>query len=170
MIQQGPIHLGELCRRIGVPNRHARYVLEEGFLPEGVQAGPGHGNHRLLTPSQAFWIAIVLRLKASGVQAPLAARIAEYARQALRLVTREMYLEPHFAPFDGRLETERRWAVEVGDLRYVRLVTDAVPDGAGGFQEFPWVEIGQHKHAPTGFDPMFAIRVNLARIAEVLRA
>src|SRR6185436_545202 len=112
MHSSAPIQLGELCRRLDVPYRHARYVLEEGILPEGVAPDPERGHHRQLAPAQAFWLAIVLKLKQSAVQAPLAARIADFAKQAVRGVTRNLNWEPTFAPFDGALETEGRWYVD----------------------------------------------------------
>ena len=164
-----PMLLGELCRRIGAPPRHARYLLEEGILPAGVEPEPGHGNHRRLSPAQAFWLAIVLRLKASGVQAPLAARIADYAREVVRIVARQFAWDLEFAPFDGGLATSRRWVVEVGDLRYIRLLTDADPDMPGQVHEFPWTEIGPGANAPLDVEPTVSIRVDLARIAALLR-
>src|SRR4051794_14022351 len=97
-----PLLLGELCRRIDANYRDARYLLEQGLLPEGVDPEPGHGHHRRLTPAQAYWLAIVLKLKGSGVRAPLAARIADYAREAVRTVGRGLNWDPGFAPFDGR--------------------------------------------------------------------
>ena len=57
--------VGELCERLDVSYRDARYVLEEGILPKGVDENPGKGDHRDLTNDQAFWLAIVLLLKAS---------------------------------------------------------------------------------------------------------
>src|SRR3954452_17783240 len=122
-----PIQLGELCRRLDVPYRHARYVLEEGILPEGVESEPERGHHRQLTPAQAFWLGIVLKLKQSAVKTPLAARIADFARLAVRSVSQNLAWDPRFSPFDGGLATEGRWYVDVGDLAYIRLATDTNP-------------------------------------------
>jgi hypothetical protein len=139
--------LGELCRRIRVEQRHVRDVLKEGFLPNGVGPQPGPGNHRQLSPAQAFWFAIVLKLKASALRTPLAAEVADYARDALRSFARQLGWDSEFAPFNGRLGTEKWWYVEVGDLQFVRLVSDANPDGGGLVFESPWTELEQEPRA-----------------------
>ncbi|HEX4590287.1 MAG TPA: MerR family transcriptional regulator, partial [Gemmataceae bacterium] len=84
------LQLGELCRRIGVPYRHARYILEQGILPTGVEVNPGWGNHRTLDAAQAFWLAIVLKLKENGVTAPSARKIADFAREGMSVFTRRL--------------------------------------------------------------------------------
>ena len=71
--------LQELCERLGVSYREARYVCEKGWLPPGVEAQPGRGHHRRLTARQAVWLGVVLKLKACGVQTPAAARVAAFA-------------------------------------------------------------------------------------------
>src|SRR4051794_28808773 len=146
MLPSAPIQLGELCRRLDVPYRHARYVLEEGLLPEGVEPDPERGHHRQLTPAQAFWLGIVLKLKQSAVKTPLAARIADFAKEAVRAVTQNLNWERPFSPFDGELETESRWFVDVGDLKYIRLVTDTNP-GVEGLHEFPWRYLDRREEA-----------------------
>src|SRR5262245_45198368 len=115
------MQLGELCRRLDVPYRHARYVLEEGVLPRGVAENPGRGEHRQLDPAQAFWLGIVLMLKRSGVKTPLAGQIANFAREAVRSVAQSLNWEGTFEPFLGRFETQHQWFVDIGDLSYVRL-------------------------------------------------
>ena len=162
-----PIQLGELCRRLDVPYRHARYVLEEGLLPEGVEPDPDRGHHRQLTPAQAFWLGIVLKLKQSAVRTPLAARIADFAKRAVRGVTQNANWERNFSPFDGDLGTENRWYVDVGDLKYIRLATDTHPDYDELF-EFPWSFIDRHEVAQ-GAEPAVLIRVDIARIARLIR-
>jgi hypothetical protein len=162
-----PIPLGELCRRLDVPYRQARYVLERGLLPEGVDPSPDRGHHRRLTPAQAFWLGIVLRLKLAAVQTPLAARVADFAARAVRAVSRNANWDPRFAPFAGDLETQYRWYVDVGDLRYIRLVTDSCPSW-DGLYEFPWLHVDRPEEAP-GAAPAVLIRVDLGLIARRLR-
>lgn len=162
-----PIQLGELCRRLDVPYRHARYVLEEGILPEGVDPDPERGHHRQLTPAQAFWLGIVLKLKQSAVKTPLAARIADFAKEAVRAVTQNLSWEHPFSPFDGKLETENRWYVDVGDLTYIRLATDTNPS-VQGLYEFPWRYVDRRQTAE-GVVPAVLIRVDIARIARLIR-
>jgi len=161
------IRLGELCRRLDVPYRHARYVLEEGILPEGVEPQPERGHHRQLTPAQAFWLGIVLKLKQSAVKTPLAARIADFAKVMVRGVTQNLNWESNFSPFDGKLETESRWYVDVGDLKYIRLATDTNPS-VQGLYTFPWRYVDRHAGAK-GVDPTVLIRVDIAGIARLLR-
>ena len=45
--------LQDLCERLGLSYRDARYICEKGWLPAGVDREPGLGNHRWLTPAQA---------------------------------------------------------------------------------------------------------------------
>jgi hypothetical protein len=111
--------VGELCNRLHVPYRHARYVLEEGILPRGVEESPGRGEHRDLTSSQAFWMGVVLKLKKSGVKTPLAGKIADFARDAVRGVTQNANWEWTFEPFLGRFETSNQWFMDIGDLAHV---------------------------------------------------
>ena len=78
------MRVGELCRRLGVPARQLRYVLEEGHRPPGVADAPGRGDHRELDPAQTFWLAVVLALKQTGVRTPVAARLADRILSACR--------------------------------------------------------------------------------------
>src|SRR5437764_1096762 len=87
------IRIGELCRRLEVPYRHVRYVLERGILPEGVDRSPDRGHHRVLNVPQAFWLGIVLKLKQSGVRAPIAGRVADFAMEGLRGVAQNLNWE-----------------------------------------------------------------------------
>jgi hypothetical protein len=167
MDRPAPMLLGELCRRLDVPYRAARYILEEGLLPEGVDPDPDRGNHRRLSPAQAFWLGIVLKLKLSAIKTPLAAQIADFAKRVVRGVSRNENWDPRFSPFDGDLETEYRWLIDVGDLRYIRLVTDACPSKEGLF-EFPWSHVGRVATAKDA-DPTVLIRVDIGRIARLLR-
>lgn len=159
--------LAEFCRRIDVPYRHARYVLEQGILPAGVADQPGRGEHRDLDPTQAFWLAVVLKLKASGVQAPVAGQVADFVREGVQGITRQLNWDPGFHPFVGRMDTEYRWYVDVGDLSYLRMVTDANPSGGSRLEEFPWVRLGSRKQVKA--DPVVVLRTNLTRLAALLK-
>ena len=167
METSSPILLGELCRRLDVSYRDARYVLEQGLLPAGVDAEPDRGNHRRLTPGQAFWLGIVLKLKESGIKAPLAAKIAEFARRGVKGVSMNIAWDYRFSPFDGHLETEFQWYIDVGDLVHVRVVTDSRP-GNRGLYEFPWCCMDRSA-TPDGFRPTITIRVDISLIARRLR-
>jgi hypothetical protein len=161
------MQVGELCKRLKVPYRHARYVLEQAILPEGVEEKPGRGDHRQLSRAQAFWLGIVLMLKRSGVRAPLAGKIADFARDAVRGVTQNLNWDWTFAPFLGKFESRFRWFVDIGDLEYVRLATTAHP-GHEGVYEFSWSFISQLKTAE-GVAPIVTLRIDLGRLANLLR-
>ena len=75
---------GHFARALKVRDRYARYVLERGFIPEGVAESPGSGEHRDFSPHQAFWLGLVLKLKQSGLKTPLAVQVADYADGAVR--------------------------------------------------------------------------------------
>ena len=161
------MQVGELCRRLGVAYRHARYVLEQDLLPPGVDPAPDRGHHRQFTLGQSFWLGMVLKLKEAGVKAPLAAQLADFAREAVRTVSRHLGWDPSFAPFEGNLTTEHQWFLDIGDRKHVRVVTDACPSGEG-LHAFDWVALGRRR-AAEGVAPVVAIRVDLARLARLLR-
>src|SRR5436190_3591760 len=108
--------VGELCQRLNVPYRHARYVLEEGILPRGVEESPGRGEHRDLTSAQAFWLGIVLKLKQNGIKALLAGKIADFAHEGVRGIGSNLGWDHGFNPFLGKFDTEHQWFVDIGDL------------------------------------------------------
>jgi len=161
--------LGELCRRLDVLPRHAKYVLEEGFVPPGADHEPGTGNHRDLSPAQAFWMGIVLLLKKTGLRTELAARIAAHSLEAVRSVARSLGWDPAFNPIVGKLKTRNRWIVEVGDLKCIRLLTDTNPSGDGELESLAWKELATLRDAKE-FSPLVAIQMDLARIAGLLVA
>src|SRR5690349_5568630 len=99
------MRIGELARKIGVRYRDARYVLEQGHIPKGVEESPGRGEHRQLELKQAFCLALVLLLKANGLRAPLAAQIAEDLRIKVRSIASNLGWDPGFDPFLGKFET-----------------------------------------------------------------
>ena len=157
--------LGELCRRLGVPYRQARYVLEEDILPPGVDPAPNRGNHRQLTVEQAFWLGIVLKLKEAGVKTPLAATMASLTAGIMGKVDLRQY-DPEFEPFRGRLLAKLNWYAELGDLRLIRLRAE---------RERPWkvvfdgtwfpIDGKQSKEKPS---PVVRIQVDLSQIGRLL--
>lgn len=161
------MQVGELCARLDISYRHGRYVLEQGIMPKGVDEAPTRGHHRQLSPGQAFWLGIVLKLKDSGVQAPLAGQIADYAREALQTITQSLGWEPTFEPFGGHFDTRQRWFVDVGDLRYIRLVTDANPSRRGRLDEFAWFPLGNGRTVDAR--PVVIMRLDIVRLAQLLR-
>lgn len=157
--------LGELCRRLGVPYRQARYVLEEDILPPGVDPAPDRGNHRQLTPEQAFWLGMVLKLKEAGMKTPLAATMASLTAGIMGKIDLHKH-DPAFEPFRGRLQAKVNWYAELGDLRLIRLRAErekpphVVFDGAW----FP-IDGKQSKAKPS---PVVRIQVDLSQIGRLL--
>jgi hypothetical protein len=161
------IQLGEFCRRLNDTDRQVRYILEQGFVPRGVPEAPSTGNHRQFEPGHAFWLAMVVKLKQSGVKTPLAARIADRAMDELRRVTQNLSWEWSFDPRAGRFDTVHQYFVEVGDLKLIRFVTDANPS-KDGLYFFPWFPITGRRKPVEEPQPFVVLRLDLTRIAKTL--
>lgn len=159
--------IGELCRRLSIPYRHVRYVLEEGILPPGIEGDPGKGEHRDLDSGQAFWLAVVMKLKQNGLRMALAGEIANLAQRGVQGIAINLAWDREFRPFAGQLQTEHQWYVDIGDLEYLRMATTANPSGGGRLEEHPWVRIADSQAAPQA-RPVVIIRLDLARLAELL--
>lgn len=171
MANTTPIQLGEICERLQIRERDARYVLEHGYVPEGVPESPVSGNHRQFGPGQAFWLGLVLKLKEAGIKTPIAAEIADVATRALRQTTQNLNWDWKFLPDEGRFETERQYYLELGDGEYVQFVTDASPSSSGRLETFGWSRLtrrGKLAAAPHGYQPCVVIRLNLSQIARLL--
>jgi hypothetical protein len=156
------MQLGELCRRLGVPSRHARYVFEQELA--GFESGPGTGHHRQLAPDQAFYLGIVLKLKASGVQAPLAGAIAGLTAGFFQMLDLRKW-DPDFAPFKGQLSTKLDWYLEVADREFYRIFAEREKKIV-----FPgeWLRYDV-RIKPKDVQPSVRIQVNLTRIARLLQ-
>jgi hypothetical protein len=168
-ITSSTIKLQDICRALEVRDRYARYVLERGFIPEGVRESPGSGEHRDFGPHQAFWLGMVLKLKESGLKTPLAVQVANYADGAVRTVAQSLGWDYLFFPKGGRLETEHQYFVEVGDFQYLRLVTDACPSQKDSYM-FDWHHVGKPGAPVEGVRPCVMLRLDLAQIAARLGA
>lgn len=159
------IKLKDLCDRLAVDYDAARYTLARGILPKGVQGGPGRGNHRLFNHAQAFHLAVVLKLKAAGITTTVAGRISEWSRHVQGISCNRGW-DPRFAPFAGKLQTDRQWFLEVGDAQYARIVTDANPSKTG-LDHAPWVDMLVRRERPDA-RPAVIFRVDIALIAHCL--
>ena len=159
------IRLKDLCARLGVDYDESRYALTRGILPKGVEAEPGKGNHRWFDPSQAFYLAVALKLKAAGLPTPLAANLSKWSRH-IQGYAANFSWDPGFAPFMGQFQTTRQWFLDVGDGRYVRLATDARPSHMGLF-ETRWVELDSRKECRDA-KPTIMVRIDIAAIAKLL--
>jgi hypothetical protein len=162
------VQLKDLCRRLNVRDRDARYVLERGFVPDGVDKAPDRGNHRQFDSRQAFWLAMVLKLKQVGLKTPTAAAVANYAEQAVRTVTQNLNWDFSFLPSVGKFDTDHRYFVEVGDGTYIRFVTDANPS-VDGLDFFDWHPVMGARRPVKNVDPCVILRLDLSRIAAMLQ-
>jgi hypothetical protein len=164
--QETCFRLQDLCERLDVDYRDARYICERALLPEGVAREPGRGNHRRLTPAQAVWLGMVLKLKACGINTPKAAQITAFASRIQEFSCNGGW-DPEFAPLSGVFETQHRWYFDVGDARHVRFVTDSCPSKEGLF-EMPWVDMVSRKTVPNAA-PIICIRIDISALARCLR-
>ena len=118
------VQLGEICLRLEVPGARCPVRARAG-VPKGVDGAPNSGNYRQFGPGQAFWLGMVLKLKAIGIQTPLAAKLANDAEESLRAVTHNLGWDWRLRPLAGWFDTEHQYYVEIGDLKPIRLVTGA---------------------------------------------
>jgi len=164
--QTGSFTLQQLCKRLRLSYREARYVCERGWLPKGVDVDPGRGNHRRLTRHQAVWLGVVLKLKACGVRTSQAAEIAGFAEQ-VKGMSRNLNWDWKFSPFDGAFDTSHRWLLEVGEMKWMRFVTDANPSKRG-LAATDWVTMGTRQVAKQAA-PTIILQIDLSALARLLR-
>jgi hypothetical protein len=167
MAQLATIQLSDFCKLFDVDDRQVRYILEEGFVPKGVEHSPSTGNRREFGPGHAFWLAIILKLKQTGIKTPLAADVADFANRELRVVTQNLSWDWQFLPATGRFDTEHQYFLDIGDLRCIRLVTDSYPSKEGLYQ-FDWSPVKKGQGPIEDFEPFVVLRVDLTKIAKVL--
>ena len=161
------LKLNEICRRIGVDYDDARYVLAKGVLPDSVvESAPGRGNHRVFDDHQAFKLAVILMLRAGGVSTTVARNIADWSR-AVQGMSANLGWDPEFAPFAGMLHSDKEWYLDVGDVRFARVVTNANPS-LDGYEVTPWVDMTtRRKHLSAR--PAVIFRIDIVRIAQLLQ-
>ena len=161
------IKLKELCRLLDVKERQASYVMERGFVPKGIHKSPDRGNHRCFHPEHAFWLGLVLKLKEHGIQTSLAATTADLSNLALRGITQNLGWDWKFLPTLGRFDTEHEYFLEVGDMKFVRLVTNACPSQTELYFT-DWHCVPKSKKTPQNISPLVTIRFNLRKLASIL--
>lgn len=162
------IKLGDVCRRIDVSYRDARFVLASGMIPLGLKLGPGRGHHRLFNHRQAVWMAIVLMLKAAGIKTRLAADVANWAER-FKGYARDPEFDLKLSPFDGAIAAFKGWFLDVGDARCVRIMTDTDPARSGIVDISGWVNL-KTKKLTKKFNPVVLVRVDLSQVVRRLHA
>ena len=173
MPRKQTIQLGEICQRLDVGERAARYVLERGHVPRGVESAPESGHYRQFDAGQAFWLGMVLKLKQFGIVAPLSATIADYAQRSLRGVTQNLSWEWTFNPARGQFDTQHQYYVDVAGtgvsgLEFIRFATDANPSGGGRLKPSDWHRIDKPGHPAGDVHPCVVLRLDLSLIARLL--
>ena len=162
------IQLQDICEALDVRDRDARYVLERGFIPKGVYIKPSSGTYRRFSGGQAFWLGMVLRLKATGIKTPLAATIADYAARSVQTVTQNLGWEYSFLPSHGRLATQNNYWVEVADLKFIRFGTNAGPSRAGKPGWFDWHAVKKLGVPVSNVQPFVVIWLDISQICRRL--
>jgi hypothetical protein len=168
MSTHATIQLQDICEALDVRDRDARYVLERGFVPKGVYIKPSSGTHRKFSGGQAFWLGMVLRLKATGIKTPLAAQIADYAARSVQTVTQNLGWEYPFLPSHGRLKTEHSYLVEIADLKFIRFGSNASPSCGGKIEWFDWQCVSKPGFKVENVRPHVTICLDVAEICRSL--
>ncbi len=106
----------------------------------------------------------MFKLKQSGLKTPLAAKIADYADGAIRTATQDLGWDWQFLPRAGRFDTDHKYFIEVADLTYIRLVTDACPSQTTLYH-FDWQKITKSRGPVKDVQPYVLITLDLTRIA-----
>lgn len=167
-MHESTIQLGEFCRLLQVSSREGKYVLEQGCVPKGIDKAPATGNHRRFSAGQAFWLGMVVKIKQSGIRLPLAAEIASHADQCLRGITQNLGWDWRFRPVQGEFDTDHQYLLQIGDSKYVRILSDANPSMTG-LHEFDWQAVKSPGKPVADFRPFVIVQVDLSRIAAALK-
>lgn len=164
------VQLKQVCKAFEVPYRSGNYVLQQGFVPAGVDASPNSGTPRQFNAAQVYWLGMLLVLKQEGFKTPRAAQIADYAWGSLRTITQNLGWDPRFLPHLGRLQTKYQYLVEVAGSKYLRFGTSAEPLGGGKIRFFDWHRIQKPGKPVPDLRPFVVVRLDLTRIAECVRS
>src|SRR3954467_11549557 len=161
------IKLRHFCDLFGFEQREVRFVLEQGFVPAGVERSPSTGNRREFAPASAFWLAIVVLLRRNGLKTSVAAHISDAATDGVRFITQNLSWDHTFLPLKGWFETDYEYTLEIGDRQYMRMVTTSCPSQEGRPYEFDWATIGR-RNPIKAVKPMVILRLDLTEISRVL--
>lgn len=152
------IGLGEFCDRLQIPERRARYILEQGHVPPGIEKTPDSGNHRRFHPDQALWLAVVVTLKDLGIKTPVAAEIASTTDQIIRGAPADCArngVQPALSQLSPPC-----W-LEIAEAKYIRLILREL--------QSDWcsrMPCGHYVAAGSEFRPRAVVRLDLSLIAQ----
>jgi hypothetical protein len=161
------IQVKEICRLFDFDERQVRFILEQGFVPKGVERAPSTGNRREFGPGQAFCLVITVLLKGAGLKTPTAAEIAKAASEGLQQITQNFNWDRTFSPVSGWFETEYEYTLEVADGRCFRLQTTASPSKA--LEQFGWATLHPPRKKCPAPAALVTIRLDLKKIAAVFK-
>jgi hypothetical protein len=159
------LKLQAICERIGVDYDDARYTMAKGAIPKGIASEPGKGNHRVFGTRDAFMVAIILKVRAAGVSTSIAKQIAEWST-SIQMMAVDLGWDWQFAPFAGKLHSDKKWFLEIGDNQFARVITNASPSKRG-YESTYWVEMATLRKRRTA-RPAVIFRVDIVRIAQLL--
>lgn len=118
-----------------------------------------------LAPQLRGDFASAQQLKECGMKAPTANMVASLTAGMFGRADVRRW-DTSFAPFQGRLTSNLNWYVELGDLRYIRLVAESA-NGETVYRG-DWLPLDLSR--PTmDVTPIVSIRVDLTQIARLLR-
>lgn len=164
------VQIQQICQAFKVPYRSGNYVLQHGYIPDGVDPAPNSGTPRQFNAAQAFWMGMVLVLREEKIKTAAAVKIADYAWQSLRTVSEDLGWDPEFSPHQGRLRTKYQYLLEVAGSTRVRFGTSADPSGGGRVRYLAWHLVGKPGRAAADFRPYVTVRLDLTRVAETVRS
>lgn len=156
-----PIKLSELSARIDVEERELRYALARGIVPDGIPKTPGSGHHHQFDFRQSFWLAVAVRLKAAGLKTPLAGKIVKWCERD----SRAGFFNT--SSFIGQLLSEETCRLEVGDAKYVRIVSYAKSGSPQQNRNTAWERLRKSRTC-TDANPIVVVQVNLTELARLL--
>jgi hypothetical protein len=100
------------------------------------------------------------------VRTQKAAEIAGFAER-IKGMSRNLGWDPPFSPFDGAFQTLHRWLLEVGDMKWVRIVTDANPS-KHGLDPTDWVAM-KTRSVEKSATPVIVVQIDLSALARLLQ-
>lgn len=113
-------------------------------------------------------LSIILRLRAAGISLGVAQQISEWSAYVLQIASNEGW-DLRFGPHIGQSNTDRRWFVDIGDIKFGRVATDANPS-VEGLYEGPWHDLQLRTEQPKSLRPAVIFRTDLVCIGQLLNS
>ena len=177
------LEIGDIEQLTGIPSDRLRYVLNEPIL-DGQEkmlsddARRGRGKARRFGPVEAYFVSILALMMQAGLARPTARRamqrLLEQAR--IRNADRKAALFAMLNLYTSAPAVK----LQIAEGRYIRITADegrrrpAAKSAAGAtgnvpIREFGWLDIDDGTPAPTGYEPLATVTVELGRLAARLK-